>query len=274
MGKKQGPFIQSLQRATDILNCFTAKEPSLSLAQISQKTGLNINTTRGLVNTLVHEDLIAHNTQTNTYSLGLFFVAKAHLVHQSWSMNYTENYLEDIALSYMKELTEKYALFSGLQIVKEDKIFMIKAIQPNQSHYRITPELYTPLEAYCTASGKLYLQYLSESRQKEELENIIFKQYTPNTFSNKEKLLEALGQQKKTLYATEFDERDIGIGSFAAPILRTDRQLFGTISVIAPSQVLKSQQKEICADLIKAGKQISRQLNLLIDERIYFNGKE
>ena len=72
MGKKQGPFIQSLQRATDILNCFTAKEPSLSLAQISQKTGLNINTTRGLVNTLVHEDLIAQKGRYYQLYTGAF----------------------------------------------------------------------------------------------------------------------------------------------------------------------------------------------------------
>ncbi|SQC98502.1 IclR helix-turn-helix domain [Fusobacterium necrophorum subsp. necrophorum] len=45
--------IQSIQRAINILNCFDQNNLVLSLNEISQKLDLNINTTRGLVNSLV-----------------------------------------------------------------------------------------------------------------------------------------------------------------------------------------------------------------------------
>lgn len=259
MEKNRTPYIQSLQRAVDILNCFTEKEPTLTLPQISQKVNLHINTTRGLVNTLVHYNLMSHNPLTNSYSLGLYFISKINLIRHTWSMNY----IEEISLSIMKKLADKYTLFSGLQIVKDNKIFTIKAVQPGQLHYRIAPELYTPLELHCTASGKLFLQYLSPVQQYTELEAMTFQPHTSNTISSKEQLLNILHHQEETIYATEFDELDTGIGSIAAPILTSEQKLFGTISVIAPSQVLKTKQPEICTDLLEASQKISHHLSLI-----------
>ena len=59
--------IQSIQRAINILNCFNQNELELSLNVISEKVKLNINTTRGLVNSLVANKLIYHNKKNNTY---------------------------------------------------------------------------------------------------------------------------------------------------------------------------------------------------------------
>ena len=53
--------IQSIQRAINILNCFNQNELELSLNVISEKVKLNINTTRGLVNSLVANKLIYHH---------------------------------------------------------------------------------------------------------------------------------------------------------------------------------------------------------------------
>ena len=59
---KQRPvkLIQSVQRSIDILNCFTDASPRLSISEISQRVDLNINTTRGLINTLTANGLLIH----------------------------------------------------------------------------------------------------------------------------------------------------------------------------------------------------------------------
>lgn len=260
--KKPSPLIQSLQRAIEILNCFTEKEPILSLPQVSQKTGLNINTTRGLVNTLVYYHLLIHDTEANVYSLGQYFTEKFALIRQTWSLDSVEKN----SLVFMKELTEKYAVFSSLQIVRENQIFMIKAIQPKQTHYHITHALYAPMESYCTASGKLLLQYLPAPLQKKTLECIQFHPYTENTILSVKDLLIALRKQEETIYATEYDELDSGISSIAAPVLLSPQNLFGTLSVTAPSQVLKKQQKEICSDLLNAANKLSQMIRVLEED--------
>ena len=37
-------LIQSVQRAIDILNCFTNSQPDISINEISARTGINVNT--------------------------------------------------------------------------------------------------------------------------------------------------------------------------------------------------------------------------------------
>ena len=82
MEKKLQKPIQSIQRAVQILDCFTPTDPSLPLSAISEKTGLNINTTRGLVNTLVESQLLLRDRETGYYKLGYYFVTKASMIHQ------------------------------------------------------------------------------------------------------------------------------------------------------------------------------------------------
>ena len=45
--------IQSIQRAIDIINCFNESKQALSINEISNELSLHINTTRGIINTLV-----------------------------------------------------------------------------------------------------------------------------------------------------------------------------------------------------------------------------
>lgn len=82
MEKKLQKPIQSIQRAVQILDCFTPTDPSLPLSAISEKTGLNINTTRGLVNTLVESQLLLRDQDTGCYKLGYYFVTKASMIRQ------------------------------------------------------------------------------------------------------------------------------------------------------------------------------------------------
>ena len=51
--KKNQRLIQSLSRAFAIIDCFDEEHKELTLNDISDMVALNINTTRGLVQTLV-----------------------------------------------------------------------------------------------------------------------------------------------------------------------------------------------------------------------------
>ena len=77
--RKRYGWIQSVQRAIDIINCFDEHELKLTLPQISAKLELNINTVRGLVNTLVANGYLEHVADGNCYMLGLAFLPKADL---------------------------------------------------------------------------------------------------------------------------------------------------------------------------------------------------
>lgn len=80
MQNREIRVIQSVQRAIDIIDCFSEHELKLTLPQISARTGLNINTARGLVNTLLANGYLEHILDGNFYMLGPVFIPKADLV--------------------------------------------------------------------------------------------------------------------------------------------------------------------------------------------------
>ena len=62
MQNREIRVIQSVQRAIDIIDCFSEHELKLTLPQISARTGLNINTARGTGQHLVGQRLFgAHS---------------------------------------------------------------------------------------------------------------------------------------------------------------------------------------------------------------------
>ena len=72
--EKEVRLIQSIQRAFDIINCFSDQTPKLTLPKISEMLSLNINTTRGIVNTLVANGYLEHDGEANIYTLGPVFI--------------------------------------------------------------------------------------------------------------------------------------------------------------------------------------------------------
>ena len=73
--EKEVRLIQSIQRAFNIIDCFNNDNTELSLPQISEKVKLHINTTRGIVNTLVANGYLACNAEIHI-ALGWFILQK------------------------------------------------------------------------------------------------------------------------------------------------------------------------------------------------------
>ena len=75
---RTGKTIQSVQRAIDILNCFDAQTPALSLGEISARLQLNKATVHGLLNTLHNNGYVCQNSR-GEYLLGSALFSKASL---------------------------------------------------------------------------------------------------------------------------------------------------------------------------------------------------
>ena len=131
-------LIQSIQRAFDIINCFSEQSPKLTLPKISEMLSLNINTTRGIVNTLVANGYLEHDSETNIYSLGPVFIPKADLV----SANDMER-VKKMARPYLEELSNTFQVSARLQVVSNYNIFTIENINPENAHYILLTRLNT-----------------------------------------------------------------------------------------------------------------------------------
>ena len=245
-------LIQSIQRAVDIINCFDNSNKNLSLNNISEKLGLNINTTRGITNTLVFNNLLDHDLEENTYSLGSFYITKSNLSYSN-----TVNKIKFIAKPYLKKLAEKYGVSSRLQLVFGSEIMSVKTVNPESSYYILVTEDYLPLPLHATSSGKLFLKY---SKNNLAFKNLILKKYTKFTIIEEKILLKNLKEIDKNGYSSEFGERGLGISSIAIPILNKDGSLLATISITGLTPVIKDIIDEVSQEMLKYKEIITKEL--------------
>ena len=93
--------IQSLERASAVLELFQGHVTDLSLKEIAEKTDLNKSTAFGLVNSLTALGYLMQNTENQRYSLGPKILSLA----SSLRMN---NILLRVSHPYLEELAKKY----------------------------------------------------------------------------------------------------------------------------------------------------------------------
>lgn len=254
--EKNIKVIQSIQRAVNILNCFDYNNLELSLNTISQKVNLNINTTRGLVNSLVANNLMAHNLKTNTYSIGNFFLLKSNLIVKN-----NINRAKELSLSLLNNLSDKFNVSSRLQIIDSDNIFTAIVVNPKNSHYILTSTQDSNFPLHATSSGKLLIKY-----KQKKLENLTLEKFTEDTITDIISLKKELDTISKKGYSTEYDEIGVGVSSIAVPVFDNNRFIFGSISVTALTPIIKKMEKEIVKELKSSVKILEKDLFYRVDE--------
>lgn len=250
---KQRPvkLIQSVQRSIDILNCFTDASPRLSISEISQRVELNINTTRGLINTLTANGLLIHDKTSNIYSLGFYFIGKANVIQKQ-----VESYII-MSKSLVDIIANKYHVSASLQLVNQNQIYSIYCAYPINTAYYIILSEYSVLPQYATSSGKLLMLYNLYNNDKNSLKDIEFKKYTPHTIMSEKALLNDLKNISKNEYACEMEEFSLGVGSIAVPIFDFSKQLIATVSATFFVHNLPAIKENLLADLRKIANNVS-----------------
>ena len=248
MEKKLQKPIQSIQRAVQILDCFTPTTPSLPLPAISEKTGLNINTTRGIVNTLLESQLLLRDRETGYYKLGYYFVTKAAMIHQD-----IDSYIE-LFKPLVDAIAEKYHFSASLQMVYQNQIFSVYCAYPTKQAYYIVMSKYTDLPLHATSSGKLLLLDQISHGREDLLEKQEFKAFTPRSLRSSDALRIQLQSIQRNGYSTEIEEFINDVGSLAVPLYDEKGRLLLTLSATFFVKSFPQVREHLLADFRQAMK--------------------
>lgn len=245
--------IQSVQRAVNIINCFSDSDYYLSLNEISKRLSLNINTTRGLVQTLVSNNILIHDEQRNLYCLGYFFIIKSKLVTNNLST------IIDAAKPYLFELAHRFTMTCSLQIAQGSTIQTVYYERPSDLFYRITGVKYMPLPYHASSSGKLLMAFSLLSSYSEITKDLKYEKYTDKTITTEAAYLEEIKKIQRLGYATENGEFEPSIYSLAVPLFDNGR-LFATISFIGITGEVYPQEDELVTHLMRAKTEIENKI--------------
>lgn len=218
--------VKSLQKAIEILNCFTEKS-TWGVTELSEYLDLNKSNVHSILTTFKAMEYLDQDEETGKYKLGLGIYTLSHALGEN-------NVISNIALPYMQELADRFGERVYLGIPHEDEVVYVSSTYPQEAVYLMRTIIGERAKMYCTGLGKAMMAYLPEDRvrqyAREEKER-----YTEYTITEENALLEELGAIRARGYAIDNMEHEFGIKCVAVPIFNKQRKLEAAISISGPS---------------------------------------
>ena len=218
--------VRAVERALDILLCFTREEPYRSLTQISECVHMSKTTVHRLLGTLENKRFISRDKATGLYRLGFRFIEMASLILQDVE-------LHRWAQPYLQKLSDECGETVDLSILDGSQVIYLQVIESPQ-RVKLAAAVGQQLPAFCTASGKALLAFLPEEQVRKILAENLTK-YTVATQVSLPEIMEALQTTRALGYATSEQEYERDINAVAAPIFDAQNQPVASIAIVGPS---------------------------------------
>jgi len=245
--------IRAVERALDVLMCFTNQTPQLTMTQISELVGINKSTVHRLLATLESKRFVERDSVTGIYKPGIRLLQMAFLALE-------HNDLRRLAAPYLQELCNRYRENVTLAKLDVADVVYLEVIESTQ-RVKLAASPGQRLPAFCVASGKAILAFLPDDHVKRVLEYGMPK-YTQNTITSSEAYFKDILQTRERGFAISEQEFEEGINAIAAPICN---QPIASISVAGPAyRLTRERMLEISPDLLRTAKDIAMEVERAI----------
>ena len=246
--------IRAVERALDVLLCFSKQTPDLSMTQIAEEVQMHKSTVHRLLLTLEKKRFVQRDPVTSLYRPGIRLLQLAYLTLE-------KNDLRQVAAPFMHRLLELHretvdlSIFDGLDVVFLD-------VLESPQRIRLAAAAGQRLPAFCTASGKAFLAFMPDDAVKRILEHGMAK-YTPFTPTSIQAVLDDLHTTRERGFSVSEQEYEDGINAVCAPILDSAGKPAGAIAVAGPAfRLTLEQMLEIGPSVMATAQDIARELEM------------
>ncbi len=226
--------IKSVEKAVDIMSCFTVDTPSLTVTEISFLTGFNQSTVSRILATLEKKRCIERDAPGGKYRLGV-------KIHQWKNILSQETGLADLARPIMERLRDLCGEEVALYVPGEGNRICIEAVK---SHYGIAKvtQVGKIFPLHCGASGKVLLAHLPEKDRRSVIFGRTLERYTPNTITDPAELEADLEKIRRDGYAVSTEEREEGTYSVVVPVMKKGK-IAASLTISGPIFRLSEEQR-------------------------------
>ena len=246
-------FIKSVEKAVDILSCFTIETPVLTVGEITRLTGLNQSTVSRLLATLALKKCLEQTGPAGQYCLGVKFYQWGSVLRQKAN-------LADLARPVMERLRDICGEEVSLYALSEGNRICMEAVKSRHGLAKVTA-VGKILPLHCGAAGKVLLAYLSDKERKKNLHGKPLSKFTPTTITDPALLEADLERIRRDGYAVSVGEREEGTYSVVAPVMGGKGEIVASLSISGPIFRLSEEQK---AANIQAVLKASREISALL----------
>jgi DNA-binding IclR family transcriptional regulator len=234
----------------ELLSVFSYREPRLSLADLTARTGIPRATAFRLLSTLEQAGFLAK--VHGAYQLGIKCFVLGNIVAGGLDLRETAH-PHLVALRDETRETTQIAILDHWQVVYLERVLSGLPVGFMRSRAGAI------LPAYCTGLGKTLLAFRPEPEIRAWAVKQRFTALTPRTITSASRLLKDLRAIRERGYGLDEEEREKGVRCIAAPVRNHIGDVVAAISVAGPTPRMPRvlEGSEMAAAVVAAARAIS-----------------
>ena len=218
--------VQAVERALDIMDCFSFQNRELSLSEIVIRTGLNKTTVKRLISNLTTRRYLRQNPQTKKYQLGMRLFELGGIVFSSFS-------LRRAAAIPMNRLQKETGATVLLGVGLDNELVYIDK-REGDGMIRISSDIGWRRPLHYGMLGMVLMASLDPSEARRILTKHPLEAHTPYSITDADAFSLRLEQIRNQGFILEKEEAVEGVFGIAAPIKDYSRQIIAALGIALP----------------------------------------
>lgn len=223
MAKSPSQGDGTVGKALEVLDAVAAYERPVKFTELLEKSQFPKATLYRFLQTLTNQNLLSHDPESGSYSLGLRLIRLAHTAWEHAS-------LAPIARPFVESLAAEAGESVHLAQMDNGQVIFVEKLKATD-RFETLAQVGKVAPAYCTGVGKAMLAFIAPKRLDIVLQQQSFYPYTKATHATPESLMAELPEIRQSGIAFDREEHEEGIVSIAAPIFISNGRVIGALSV-------------------------------------------
>lgn len=225
-------FMTSLARGLAVIRAFGDQRRSLTIAQISQRTGIPRAAVRRCLHTL--KQLGYADSDGNNFSL------KPKILTLGYSY-LSSTPLAVSAQPYLNQISRTLSESCSLAVLDDNEVLYV-ARSATSRVMSVALGAGSRLPAYCTSLGRIMLAHLPAEALDAYLAKVELKPLTPHTVVSVARLREILETARQEGYVILNEELEVGLRSIAVPVRGASGNVLAALNVGAQASRISCEK--------------------------------
>lgn len=239
-------FMTSLARGLAVVRAFSDSRRSLTIAQISHKTGIPRAAVRRCLHTL--RQLGYASSDANNFSLTPKILTLGYSYLSSTPLTVA-------AQPCLNEISRTLHESSSLAVLDGDEVLYVSRAATSRI-MSIALNAGSRLPAYCTSLGRVMLAHMTAPELEAYLARVPLKPFTEHTVVTVKRLREILGGVAQNGFAIVEEELEVGLRSIAVPVRGASGRVVAALNVGAgAARVTRHQMEQEFLPVLQRGSQ-------------------
>ncbi|QBP77282.1 IclR family transcriptional regulator [Herbaspirillum huttiense] len=242
-------FMTSLARGLAVIRAFSDSRRSLTIAQISQKTGIPRAAVRRCLHTL--KQLGYADSDVNNFSLRPKILTLGYSYLSSTPLTVS-------AQPYLNNISRTLGESCSLAVLDDNEVLYV-ARSATSRVMSVALNTGSRLPAYCTSLGRAMLAHLPDDQLKAYFEKVKLRALTDKTVVSQKRLRDILAGVRAQGYAVIDEELEVGLRSIAVPVRGASGNVLAALNVGAQAARVSVAQmeEEILPVLLRGAQELS-----------------